>query len=139
MLKDAIESGNFPGNGKKNPGQKSKSREENFTEKETFHKTKNQESNCNDKESKKKTEKNGRKDSKKNKTSDNRVQKSIHLYKIFNLAYGCTLEELKDSYRKLLKKYHPDNFEGFPETQKIAERKTRELISAFNKLLELIG
>lgn len=76
---------------------------------------------------------------KKKKISDSYVQKSIHLYKIFNLNYGCTLEELKDSYRKLLKKYHPDNFEGFPETQKIAERKTRELISAFNKLLELIG
>jgi len=139
MLKDAIESGNFPGNVKKNPGQKSKSSEENFTEQETFCKTQNQENNFKEKERKRKNEKDSRKDNKKNKISDSCVQKSIHLYKIFNLNYGCTLEELKDSYRKLLKKYHPDNFEGFPETQKIAERKTRELISAFNKLLELIG
>jgi DnaJ-domain-containing protein 1 len=97
--------------------------------------------NLNQKTKKENSEKEfySRKGDKKNKISDVNIQKSIHLYKIFNLNYGCTIEELKDSYRKLLKKYHPDNFEGFPETQKMAERKTQELISAFNKLMELIG
>jgi len=126
MLKDAIKSGKFP-------------ESEKDSKKQNQQKIKQE--NLNQKTKKENSEKEfySRKGDKKNKISDVNIQKSIHLYKIFNLNYGCTIEELKDSYRKLLKKYHPDNFEGFPETQKMAERKTQELISAFNKLMELIG
>ncbi len=128
MLKNAIESGKFPESEKnsKKPNRQ-KTEQENLNQNEKKEKFENEKKFSN------------RKDNEKSKISDINVQKFIHLYKIFNLNYGCTKEELKDSYRKLLKKYHPDNFEGFPETQKMAERKTQELISAFNKLLELIG
>lgn len=68
--------------------------------------------------------------------SNQSVQKYIHLYKVFNLSPECTSEELKTSYHDLLKKYHPDNYSGFPETQKMAENKTREIIKAYNQLLE---
>lgn len=118
MLKDAIESGKFP--------------EKKNAEKQSGNKT-------SFKENEKKSKEKDRKYNKKNNISVNSVQNFIHLYKVFNLQPGCTSDELKDSYRKLLKKYHPDNFNGFPETQKLAERKTQELISAFKKLLELIG
>lgn len=124
MLKDAIESGKFPDE-KKSEKQKA---EENF-----FKESKNEEKKD------EKTQDKHRNHNKKYDLLDNGVQKFIHLYKIFNLQPGCSAEELKDSFRKLLKKYHPDNFNGFPETQKMAERKTRELIAAFKKLLELIG
>ena len=128
MLKNAIESGKFP-------------ESEKNSRKQNQQKTEQENLNQNEKKEKFENEKkfSAKKDNKKSKISDINVQNFIHLYKIFNLNYGCTKEELKDSYRKLLKKYHPDNFEGFPETQKMAERKTQELISAFNKLLEFIG
>ena len=128
MLKNAIESGKFPESEKNNRKQnRKKTEQENLNRNERKEKFENEKEFFN------------RKGNKKSKILDINVQNFIHLYKIFNLNYGCTKEELKDSYRKLLKKYHPDNFEGFPETQKMAERKTQELISAFNKLLEFIG
>lgn len=127
MLKNAIESGKFP------ESEKNKKQNQQTTEKESLNQNERREKFENEKKSF------YRNNNKKSKITDTNVQKIIHLYKIFNLNYGCSKEELKDSYRKLLKKYHPDNFEGFPETQKMAERKTQELISAFNKLLEFIG
>lgn len=140
MLKNAIETGSFPETEKKdsNPKLNPKKNKEEFLEQENF-KIESQKKSKNNTKEEKKDKKNNRNYQTKDKILDTSVQKSMHLYKIFNLNYGCTKEELKDSYRNLLKKYHPDNFEGFPETQKMAERKTRELISAFNKLLELIG
>lgn len=136
MLKDAINSGGIPKNSEKSTGEKISEEKENSAEKRNDEKQ-----NFSQRTAKK--EKNNRKNNRKNNKKSNiigsDVQKYIHLYKVFNLNYGCSKDELKESYRKLLKKYHPDNFAGFPETQKIAERKTQELISAFNKLLELIG
>lgn len=128
MLKDAIKSGKFPESEKD-----SKKQDQQEIKQENLNKKTKKEN------SEKEKEFYSRKGNKRYKILDINTQKSIQLYEIFNLNYGCTKEELKDSYRKLLKKYHPDNFEGFPETQKMAERKTQELISAFNKLMELIG
>ncbi len=136
MLKDAIESGSFPESSKKNSDSKNQ-KEKSKTEEKVKSENQNKPKNTNNDEKKEGAK--GKNNHIKYKILDTDIQKSMHLYKIFNLSYGCTKEELKDSYRNLLKKYHPDNFEGFPETQKMAERKTRELISAFNKLLELIG
>lgn len=132
MLKDAIKSGGIPTNSEKSTGEKISEEKENSAEKRNDEKQ-----NFSQRTAKK--EKTNRKNNKKSNIIGGNVQKYIHLYKVFNLNYGCSKDELKESYRKLLKKYHPDNFAGFPETQKIAERKTQELISAFNKLLELIG
>ena len=124
MLKEAIESGKIPDE-KKSEKQKT---DENFFKESKIEEKKDE-----------KTKDKHRNHNRKSDLLDNSVQKFIHLYKIFNLHPGCSAEELKDSFRKLLKKYHPDNFNEFPETQKMAERKTRELIAAFKKLLELIG
>lgn len=82
----------------------------------------------------------------KNKKSDNSVknispiiQKYIHLYKYFNLIPEKASEDaLKESYHTLLKRYHPDNFASFPETRKMAELKTKEIIRNYKKLLEVL-
>ena len=90
--------------------------------------------NLNQKTKKENSEKEfySRKGDKKNKISDVNIQKSIHLYKIFNLNYGCTIEELKDSYRKLLKKYHPDKFYGDAKKLQIAQDVVKKLNVAYN-------
>lgn len=93
-----------------------------------------------------KKQKNFSESKEKDKKSDNAVknispivQKYIHLYKYFNLIPEKTSEDaLKESYHTLLKKYHPDNFASFPETRKMAELKTKEIIRNYKKLLEVL-
>ena len=93
-----------------------------------------------------KKQKNFSESKEKDKKSDNSVknispivQKYIHLYKYFNLFPEKTSEnELKESYHTLLKRYHPDNFASFPETRKMAELKTKEIIRNYKKLLEVL-
>lgn len=137
MLKDAIESGNFP---KKNSGniQNYNKNAENLKDNKKEDSLKKNENTKTSEEKNENFQKSNIKSNKKSNISVKSVQKSIHLYKIFNLNYGCTQEELKNSYHNLLKKYHPDNFNGFPEMQKIAQRKTQELIRAYNELIKII-
>ena len=65
--------------------------------------------------------------------------KYASLFKLFNLNEKASKEELKSAYHLLLKKYHPDNIPPFPEMQKTAGNKTRELVEAYNLLINLIG
>ncbi len=39
-----------------------------------------------------------------------------------SLEPGATLEEIRKSYRRLLKQYHPDNFAKDPEKYKVGDR-----------------
>jgi dnaJ domain len=59
----------------------------------------------------------------------------IHSYDILELENGTPPDIAKDSYRKLLKKYHPDNIAKFENMQKTAAKKTGEIIKAY-KILE---
>ena len=59
----------------------------------------------------------------------------IHSYDILELENGTPPDIAKDSYRKLLKKYHPDNIAKFENMQKTAAKKTGEIINAY-KILE---
>ena len=59
----------------------------------------------------------------------------IRSYDILELENGTPPDIAKDSYRKLLKKYHPDNIAKFENMQKTAAKKTREIIKAY-KILE---
>lgn len=137
MLKDAIESGSFPKNKNDNIRNYNKNAE-NQKDNGKDDSLKKDENNKTSEEKHENLQKNNTKSNKKSNILVKNVQKSIHLYKIFNLNYGCTQEELKTSYHNLLKKYHPDNFNGFPEMQKIAKRKTQELIRAYNELIKII-
>lgn len=130
MLKDAIKTNNFPKKKIKEKNASITKKQENADIKVDF-------SERNYKTSKR-TQKNNKNSNKKSNIIKKDVQKYVQLYKVFNLSYNCTLDELKNSYHELLKKYHPDNFNGMPETQKIAQRKTQELIKAYNELAKIV-
>ena len=52
-------------------------------------------------------------------------------YKILELDPNCTDKDIKDAYRKLAKKYHPDTYEG---DKTFAENKMKELNEAYDYL-----
>lgn len=54
-------------------------------------------------------------------------------YRILNLQKSATLEEVKDSYRKLSKKYHPDKHCG-NNLQELATEKFKEVKEAYEQL-----
>lgn len=56
--------------------------------------------------------------------------------KILNLDENATETEIKEAYRNLLKKYHPDNIPKYPEMQKTASEKTRKIVEAYRKLIK---
>ena len=53
-------------------------------------------------------------------------------YGNFELPYGASFEEIKASYKKLLKKYHPDKFQTDETKRKIAEDVVSKLNSAYS-------
>lgn len=55
---------------------------------------------------------------------------------VLNLDDSASEKDVKDAYRKLLKKYHPDNIPKYPEMQKTAAEKTRKIVAAYRKLSE---
>lgn len=52
-------------------------------------------------------------------------------YRILELDYGSDFESIKKSYKKLLKKYHPDFFQNKPEKLKSAQEITRQINEAY--------
>lgn len=59
----------------------------------------------------------------------------MHAYDILELENGTPPDVTKNSYRRLLKKYHPDNIAKFENMQKTAAKKTGEIVKAY-KILE---
>lgn len=57
----------------------------------------------------------------------------IDYYKILNVSQDASLDEIKKAYRKLVKKYHPDNYAG---SEKEALEHMSELNVAYNVLTE---
>ena len=45
----------------------------------------------------------------------------LEWYKVLDLPYGAELSEVKTSYRKLMRKYHPDMHASNPQKQKAVE------------------
>ena len=61
-------------------------------------------------------------------------------YTILNIGRNATRDELISAYRRLVKMYHPDKVAGLaPEYREIAERKMKNINSAYQKLKETIG
>ena len=52
-------------------------------------------------------------------------------YKTLELEYGSDFNSIKKSYKKLLKKYHPDLFQNKPEKLKSAQEVTRQINEAY--------
>lgn len=60
----------------------------------------------------------------------------IRAYAALQLENGAPPAQSKDAYRRLLKKYHPDNTAKFENMQKTATKKTDEIIQAYKTLEE---
>ncbi len=62
--------------------------------------------------------------------------KIAEYYKRLDLPYGASFDEVRASYRKLMRKYHPDLHVGNPKKQKAATELTMRVTQAYNELEE---
>jgi len=53
-------------------------------------------------------------------------------FKFLGLPVTASLDECRKAYKTKLKRYHPDNNSDNPVVQKVASRKTDELVQAFS-------
>ncbi len=56
------------------------------------------------------------------------------LYAQLEVPYGASFEEVKKSFRRLMRKYHPDLHTGNPQKQKTATQLTMSLTQAYNEI-----
>jgi len=62
------------------------------------------------------------------------------LYAQLEVPYGAPFDEVKKSFRRLMRKYHPDLHVGNPEKHKVATQLTMSLTQAYNELeIHLVG
>jgi cation transport ATPase len=58
-------------------------------------------------------------------------------YETLRISRDASLEEIKNAYRNMLKRYHPDHYYAdAPEMKRIAEEKTKEIIEAYHYLVD---
>ncbi len=55
-------------------------------------------------------------------------------YNNLEVTTGASMEDVKKSYKKLLKKYHPDNYPEGSEQQKIATEITKKLNISYQRI-----
>ena len=55
-------------------------------------------------------------------------------YQILELSRQATPQEIKASYRRLIKQWHPDQFVGDPNTAEIAEEKVKQINLAYDAI-----
>jgi len=63
-----------------------------------------------------------------------RDPKIAKYYKVLNLPYGSPFVEVKASYRKLMRKYHPDLHTKSPAKLKAATELSMQVTQAYNEL-----
>ena len=55
-------------------------------------------------------------------------------YQVLGVPYNATDEQVKDAYRELAKKYHPDNYADSPLSD-VANEKMQEINAAFDQVM----
>ena len=58
-------------------------------------------------------------------------------YANLELKLGASFENVRSSYKRLLKKYHPDRFANDPEKQKLATEITQKLNQSYQSIRSL--
>ncbi|MCR5263917.1 MAG: J domain-containing protein [Clostridiales bacterium] len=58
-------------------------------------------------------------------------------YKELGVSEDATDDEIKQAYRALVKKYHPDNYASDPDLKQIAEDKMKAVNSAYDEIQKL--
>lgn len=57
-------------------------------------------------------------------------------YEVLGVSENATDQEVKNAYRELAKKYHPDNYQGSP-LDDVAEKKMQEINEAYDKICDM--
>ncbi len=57
-----------------------------------------------------------------------------HAYKVLNVPLTATKDDIKRAYKERLLYYHPDKHTGNAVIEKVANKKTSEIIQAYNLL-----
>ena len=60
-------------------------------------------------------------------------------FETLGLPYGTPFEEVKKTYRKLMREYHPDRHGDSPESERMATQKTQELTAAYEMICQHYG
>jgi DnaJ-domain-containing protein 1 len=64
--------------------------------------------------------------------TDNELKESLDTLKV---GKNASSDEIRKAYLYAIRNYHPDKFEGLPpEFRKLAEEKTKEITTAYNRL-----
>ena len=56
-------------------------------------------------------------------------------YKVLNVSPDASLEDIKQAYRELARKYHPDNYANNPLSD-LAEEKMKEINEAYDQIMK---
>jgi hypothetical protein len=67
------------------------------------------------------------------------VDPTARAYAILGLEKGCAPDQLKATYRRLVKRWHPDRFAADPAGQAEASARLREINGAFRIVAEDLG
>ncbi len=60
-------------------------------------------------------------------------------FEVLGLPYGTPFEEVKKTYRALMRENHPDKHAGDPEKEKLATEKTQALTAAYELICQHYG
>lgn len=60
-------------------------------------------------------------------------------FETLGLPYGTSYEEVKKTYRRLMREYHPDKHADSPEAERLATEKTQELTAAYELISQHYG
>ena len=58
-------------------------------------------------------------------------------YSILGVSKNATDEEVKDAYRELARKYHPDNYDDTNPLKELAEEKMQEINAAYDEIQKM--
>lgn len=60
-------------------------------------------------------------------------------YRLLDIGFSATLDDVKKAYKEKLKYYHPDRYDDNDVLKKIATDKTRQVVEAFSVVTNFIN